>query len=215
MIQLSNIKETIKQKIPFLKSLNKAVKSFYYAKKRAYLNRSYDKSISKLYNPDVLSDRLNALNNLGKKHYYIIATENSRLGIYGYINCFLPHIAYAVEHGLIPVIDMKNYASIYQKDNENVWELFYEQPMQSDFDSLKNEDILYCPTDFWYHNLPSSYPVMSEESIYMWSSLYSAMIKYNKLSQKYLDNELKSILLYPDKTIGVIYRGTTYTRGAA
>ena len=53
-------------------------------------------------------------------------------GIFGLMGYYIPQIQYALEKGLIPIIDLQNMPNMYLEDDkfgkENAWEYFFEQP---------------------------------------------------------------------------------------
>ena len=69
------------------------------------------------------------------KIYYVIRCNLPECGLFAIYTYILDHIAYAVDHGYIPVIDSEQYPCLY-KENEPVhgvtdpW-LYYFKPMQS------------------------------------------------------------------------------------
>lgn len=207
------------RKTPFIKLWRKAINKSEYCKIMR-INRKYKKAIQPLIdNPEYLEEKMKELDKNAKgdkKVFYIIALKLSTAGIYGYINNFLPHIAYAVSKGFIPVIDMQNYDNIYlskDKGTYNSWESFYEQPMGFGLDDLSDGQVIRCLDTLWYRWAPLSCPLMSDKDLAMWSAIYNRYIRYNKKSVQYIESEQKSILKNPQNTIGVIYRGTDYTKG--
>ncbi len=212
-----HIKSLIKKYAPLIWDAHLKLRTKLSTFKVNQFNRKYRKAISNLYDEVFFEDKLNKLNSKKNTGYYIIALQNPDLGIYGYLNFYLPHIAYALSKGLIPIIDMQNYHCIYQENHENAWERFYLQPCGVGLEEIRDKKtfIQRCPTDFWYHWLPSSQPLMSDRDIVMWSHIYSAFIHYNDKSKSYLADEMKRVLIEPEKTIGVIYRGGAYTKGKA
>lgn len=211
-------KQIIKR-IPGVQNSIHKIKNWMWNRERESYNQEYENHIRLLFRREVFEEKVDAIKRSIQRgdnvRYYIVATENTKLGIFGYVNCFLPHIAYAIAKGYVPVIDMQHYKSIYQVSNENVWETFFDQPFGIGLDSITNGKVLRCPTSFWYHKLPSSFPLMNERELNMWSMCVSACIKMTERSQLYLLREQEAILTRPEKTIGVIYRGTTYTKGEA
>lgn len=182
-------------------------------------NVEYKRNIEQLKKPDVLEKYIHNLKHIKLKEenltYYVISLTHPGVGIIGYIVNILPHIAYAVAKGYIPVIDMKNYPSIYQEKDENAWELFFEQPMNKNLEDTKQGKVIYCPNTLWYRWGPSSCPMMEDDETKMWGRILEEYIRYNDCTKIYLEDETKSILQYPEKTIAALYRGTDYTKGRA
>lgn len=198
-----------------------------YQKKKEYnqimsWNEEYRKTIEPLFDIPFLKRKIQELyTSKNNRTVYVINQENTKVGIYGYINCFLPHIAYAIAKGYIPVIDMQTRKNIYLSTEEyskggvNAWEKFYEQPMNIGLNDLDEKTVIYCPSRLWYRWMPNSCPLMSDQEIEMWSTIYREFVRYNKESQAYVDSEFNSILGAYKNVLGIIYRGTTYTKGHA
>lgn len=69
----------------------------------------------------------------GKPIYFIIGFDDpQKSGWTVWERVVLYNCIYAKDHGMIPVVDMKNYRSIYQREKDygkvNVWDQFYLQP---------------------------------------------------------------------------------------
>lgn len=214
---MSRLKQALKSTFPFIWKAVLRIKTNVNTKRVIALNKKYKKAIMELYREDFFNQQLYRIQNGESSKCYIIALQNPDLGIYGYLNYYLPHIAYALAKGYIPIIDMKNYHSVYQVDQENAWESFFQQPCGMRLNDSREEGykVLYSPTDFWYSWLPSSQPIMSDQDTKMWANVYRSFIHYNERSLSYLQSEMKQVLAEPDKTVGVIYRGCAYTKGKA
>ena len=185
-------------------------------------NEAYRKTIAPLMNEAVLAEKIARLDQIKQERspiYYVIAQQNTKVGIFGYMNCFLPHIAYAVAKGYIPVIDMQSFDNIYiprdRLGEVNAWEMFFEQPMNVGLENIGNGTVIRCTDTLWYRWMPNSCPLMSDKEIKMWSTIYRKYVRLNCSAQQYIDAEQKEILKNSSDIIGVIYRGTTYTKGQA
>ena len=218
----NGLRNWIKEKLPAVRKAYSGIRSAAETKKINKINEQYRKIIAPLMEEQILKQKIEELDlwqKNGPKTYYIIAQQNTKVGIYGYLNCFLPHIAYAVAKGYIPVVDMKSYNNIYipqgQFGSLNAWELFFQQPMGVGLEDLSDGEVIRCPDMLWYRWLPNSCPMMSDKEIKMWATLYDRYIRHNETTQRYLNAEKDSILKNREKTVGVIYRGTTYTKGQA
>lgn len=67
------------------------------------------------------------------KTFYVIRLFPPATGFLANYNYILGYMKYAFEKGWIPVVDMENYATLYQEKEpvngtRNVWEYFFEQP---------------------------------------------------------------------------------------
>lgn len=218
----NKLRNFVKEHLPFIKNAYATVRNAQEKKKIQHLNEVYRRTIEPLKNPAVLEQHIAQLDTAAsgeKKTYYVIAQQNTKVGIYGYLNCFLPHIAYAVAKGYIPVIDMRSYENIYiPKDHfgsVNAWELFFRQPMDVGLDDMSDGEVIRCPDMLWYHGMPNSCPMMNDQELAMWAALYKKYIRHNAKAEGYIRDEMSRILTDPERTVGVIYRGTTYTKGQA
>ena len=59
---------------------------------------------------------------------YVIGIDFHDEGLMSIVNSVMTHIEYALDRGYTPVVNMKDFQSIYHKEDENVWECFFEQP---------------------------------------------------------------------------------------
>ena len=58
-------------------------------------------------------------------------------GLFSNFIKFCGGFKYCEENGLVPVIDMKNHANMYQQSkSENSWEHFFEQPCGYSLDEI-------------------------------------------------------------------------------
>lgn len=210
------------KRVPMIRNAYSSVRKIIERLRIEKANKRYRKIIAPLLDEYYLNEKIEALDQIslkGNKTYYIIAQQNTKVGIFGYINCFLPHIAYAVAKGYIPVIDMQSYNSIYIPESEygsvNAWELFFEQPMNVGLEDISDGKVIRCPDTLWYRWMPNSCPMMSDDEIKMWATLYAKYIRYTAKAKRYIEAEQNEILRNRNGTVGVIYRGTTYTKGQA
>lgn len=218
------MKEAVRKvykRIPSLKHLNRWMHNRAEYNKTMRLNRKYKRAIAPLHDSIKLTERISALKEEcttpDKATYYVISQSNEKVGILGYVNVFLPHIAYAISKGWIPVVDMKKHKYIYSPEGEdiNVWELFFKQPCDIGLNDITYRNIIHCNENLWYRWMPNTCPLMSEADISLWASIYAEFVRLNHKADQYVKAEQNEILLSPDKTVGVIYRGTTYTKGQA
>lgn len=214
------IKKVLRQSTVVLR-LSRAIRKRIENNRIMHLNRKYRRAIASLYDKNELDNRIArvnaAMNKSEQATYYIVSQSNETVGIFGYINVFLPHIAFAVSKGWVPVIDMESHRYIYTPDGEatNVWEMFFNQPCGVGLNDLIGKKTIRCNEDLWYRWMPNTCPLMKDDDIALWSALYHRFVSPNLRAGCYMQKELDEILKEPEKTVGVIYRGTTYTKGLA
>ena len=150
---------------------------------------------------------------------YIIRRQAESAGLFSYFITILGGIAYADRHGLIPVVDMKNYNNPYLYPEEtgkiNAWEYYFTQP-----GNISLEDALSCKkyilgrdsakhvrpellANFLYNRRTKTY------KLDYWREICRKYIRFTPevnarleaLKQKYQDKRI----------LGVLLRGTDYT----
>ena len=98
--------------------------SLFHKKKHEFIYYLFWTKDKKKFNP--------SSTNKFSKTPYIIRREDAGLGFFAVINFTVVAIAYAEKKGYIPVVDMKNYPSMYLDACEigrvNAWEYYCEQP---------------------------------------------------------------------------------------
>ena len=151
-----------------------------------------------------------------EKTYYLIRRTPGMLGLFSYVATNLGHIKYAVDHGYIPVIDMQNYENTYLPKSllgkENAWEYFFEQPVNIsllDIEHSKNVILSWAESPKEY---PGADMTVDADQYAMWKAYADQYLKIKpeiraKIDQTY--DELSS----GKKMLGVLCRGTDYTKG--
>lgn len=162
--------------------------------------------------------------NLLNSKYLIIKREceNSGLGLFAYYVTILARIEYALRHQMIPVVDMKNYANTFHRENEvgkiNTWELFFEQPCNVSLEeALKSRTARYV-----WNDIPSYHPNDSLDFLYnadivaYYHSVAEKYIRFQPHVKEILRNAEREILGEEEfnkrkRILGVLARGTDYT----
>lgn len=155
------------------------------------------------------------------KTIVIIGREVMGLGLFGYINNFLEYIREIIGLGYVPVIDMQNYHSAYQEDEEfkkvNAWELFFEQPMDiSVEEAYQSKHVIHIPDTWVIANGP--YKVgdvyYNLEVRREYCSFMAKYIRPNETMAKKISEEYEKLFCWirekKKKILGVLYRGTDF-----
>lgn len=149
----------------------------------------------------------------------MIRCDLTQCGLFALFMYVLDHIAIAEERGYIPVVDARQFELYKCKEmnNENVWELFFEQINDQSFeDILKNENYVLSRVGFpmykglyYYRTKPNILP--KKEQV---AELNSIVKRYIKIKQNILNDvdpyveKLKS----NKRTLGIHIRGTDMYR---
>lgn len=162
--------------------------------------------------------------NLLNSQYLIIkrACERSGLGLFAYYVTMLSRIEYALRHGMIPVVDMKNYANTFHRKDEvgkvNTWEMFFEQPCNVSLEeALKSGKARYVWDDIpEYHPNDSLDFLYNDEILSYYHSVAEKYIRFQPQVLQILKEKEKEIFgvetpYRTERILGVLARGTDYT----
>lgn len=143
------------------------------------------------------------------KNIYII-NRREKVGLFSYVETTLRYIAYAIEKGYIPYVDMKGIANSYvddeQNDKVNMWDLYFKQPCIESVDSYPNK--IYCKEEDM-SNIPYRGDMSLKKSIYFWGSMYNSFLKLNEVSNTYFQKEYQQLFGNSGEgVLGVLIRGT-------
>ena len=151
--------------------------------------------------------------------FYVIGRDNPIAGGWSLINTTMMHMAFAHDHGYIPVVDMQNYRNQYTKLEElgkvNFWEKFFLQPAGY---SLK--DIIHakhviinstalCPLPE-YNASDGSNIWEDEKKLSKYRHIFNTYVRFNEITQKFLDAQVDKTLKECKSVIGVLCRGTDF-----
>ena len=167
----------------------------------------YDEVMSYTY---MFSDKrtLGSLN--PDKKFWVFDAHYGNLGIFNVYNKALSCMKYAAKKGFVPVpriTDSRGLLGIYQDNKEDdFWSKFYEYPENYSMDEVLNSKNVYF-SPFFYNgtimqNLMNEY---GKDISFPWPKG-----KYNDRVKEYIKNRESTFLPYPERTLGVLARGTDY-----
>ncbi len=150
------------------------------------------------------------------EQYYVIRRNHYYAGVLSAYVYVLGHLKYALQKGWIPIVDMENYPSFYQKrgkqGRDNIWEYFFEQPTSG----LNLRDV------YRSQNVILSYPGALEDmptpdmpyfsdtkQLKEWRALSSKIPCKDHIASIADDVAVQMNLKY-ENTLGVLLRGTDY-----
>jgi hypothetical protein len=159
----------------------------------------------------------------GKEHvdktFYVIGVDEGWCGLFAIVTHQLTHIAYAIEKGYTPIVDLKNYHSQYisfdDRFHYNSWEFFFEQPCGYDLKDLKKaRKVIYSVSYFDPPNrkylMPYETIVYDSEKINYWSALFKSYIRINNEVRKGIEERTRFLFMDKKHILGVLLRGTDY-----
>ena len=158
----------------------------------------------------------------GRKKYYIIRHRDT--GYCGWTvweRIVLYNCIYAIDHHMIPVVDMKNYKSIYQEKEQlgktNIWDIYYKQPAKHTLEEAYNSGnyVLSDPSQEWFN-----YIRMRRKKCFSNEYLrkcFHSYVRWNSNTVRILEEKYKSILPKEEtgkklRLFGLCVRGTDYKK---
>lgn len=159
-----------------------------------------------------------------ERTFYIITGARTTTGLGALILRELYHILYAIKCGYIPLVDLKHYKNQYFKDKreykDNAWEYFFKQPLNLGLDDIKDEDEVIiaenvlCPLVLPFELHPLFYPknlVQDFKTKKIKNELTEFLI-FNDETKLYLEKKANEAFNGANDVLGVLLRGTDYTK---
>lgn len=151
------------------------------------------------------------------KTFYVIRRKPQGAGLFSNFILALQHTYIAKERNLIPVVDYETYPSFYQEDHaihgtRNVWEYYFEKispyTLKEVYNSknvILSNSIPPAPSHWWTLDIFNE-PHFSHALETM------KLIKFNKITQNYLEQKYNEIIPKNKKILGIQIRGTDYNK---
>lgn len=149
------------------------------------------------------------------KTFFVIRLCPPGTGFLANYNYVLGYMKYAFDKGWIPVVDMENYATLYQEEEpingtRNVWEYFFEQPFDPvtkkryTLDEVyKSKNVVLAKADD-----QSMYDSSLREEVLEWQYEMSLLVPFKKDMQEHINKVASECLPQNVKVLGVPTRGS-------
>lgn len=160
-----------------------------------------------------------------QKTFYITGGVAKTTGFGAMVLRELYHIVYAVKCGYIPIVDLKHHNNQYFKDNreykDNVWEYYFKQPFNFGLGDIKDEDeviisseLIFCPLADRFEEAPLSFPkyIMEDFKTKKIKNELSEFLIFNDETKLYLEKKANETFNGANDVLGVLLRGTDYTK---
>ena len=161
-----------------------------------------------------------------EKKFLVIRRRGYGMGLFSYFLTNLGWINYAFENGYVPVVDMKTYRSVYhhskiKKKRENVWDLFFGQPAAFNLDDISKAKNVTLIEEGALPDVPYFLPSLGKDEnieignaaqLAKWRDLASKCVVPNTEALKNFVSSVFEDALSGGGVIGVLARGTDYTR---
>lgn len=148
-----------------------------------------------------------------EKFYLISRTEY--VGLFSYVMTVMRHVGYALEQGLIPVVDMRGIKNPYVEEGleqaTNWWELYFEQPGRVELaEADKNPSLKIMSKEQNMSTIPhGGNAIYLKKSKWYWSTVYREFFKLNQTTKDYFEQEYHAIMgADGSNVLGVLVRGT-------
>ena len=153
----------------------------------------------------------------------IIRPNTEIFGLFGIFQIIIIRIREAIEKGWHPVVDLKEYKTIYHNDCNvgkiNVWEYFFRQPQEIDLDqAMSSKNVVIIEGNNLVTNPQYTYGkvVFNQEVRKIYHDISQKYVKLNEATLNILDAHYEKVFttkIRPkDKVLGVAYRGTDYQK---
>jgi hypothetical protein len=151
---------------------------------------------------------INSFGNLNKNKIFYVIRRSPGTGLFSNLTFVLNHILIAKKFGFIPVVDMKNFITIYNEknsiyDTQNAWEYYFKPISNYSLDEVyKSYKVVFCDNKFYS---TFCYNIEKNDSM---KKIFQNEIKFNDK----IYNEFKYIQKknYKGKILGIHFRGTSY-----
>jgi hypothetical protein len=187
-----------------MKLLNKFKKTFLNFNANAL---QYSK---KIHNKDIeISFSKFGIKNKDKTFYIIKRTPGA--GLFSNVIFVLNHLLITKRHNFIPIIDMKNFPTIYNEKNminktNNSWEYYFESLNKHKLEDVYKSQKVIITSNRFYRSMTHEINSKNFKKVKKFIKVKKNHIDF---ANKFFDKNLKN-----KKVLGVHYRGTSYKSSA-
>lgn len=186
---------------------NPTIKRFFWKIKQIF---SYQRSVEQIFH--------NGTEHPDQTFYVIRITWQVPAGLFAMLKSILSHIAYAIDKGMIPIIDMKhsvNGAALQDlSEDQEPWELLFEQPMAYTLTDVSRCKNVIVSNDKQAPRLNYEINVDITENrlqLAKYRAMFKKYIKPIAEAQLFLDAAYKQTINPSQRVLGILCRGTDYT----
>lgn len=161
----------------------------------------------------------------GDKTFYVIRCDLPECGLFAIFMYVLDHVAYAVDKGYVPVLDIEQYKCLYKEDIpvngvSNPWNYYFKEIMPYDSNKLvKCKNVIYSAIKFphykaiYYYREKEKNVLPGKEQLQELKHLVDIYFPFtDDLNEKLKKDSM--VLNRFDRLLGIHVRGTDmYTEG--
>ena len=183
-------------------------------------------SICKYFDPPLFKN-VSWGNDNPDKRFMLIRHIDRESGLCSHVLYNLGWIDYALSHGMIPIVDLQKHPTLYHKafqfKRSNVWECFFEQPLNYKIvDIFRSKNITIrdgfgmpevgCDLIYWRERKYFKNMYADNDSWRHYQLVCSRYIRIlPAILERYKNNEFEDALAHTG-VIGVLARGTDYVK---
>ena len=151
------------------------------------------------------------------RHFLVIRRNEPQAGLCSFFITMLGWIGYAVDHGMVPVVDLQTYRNIYlgrgERGRVNAWDFFFQQPGGFSLNAIRHAAKVTIATGVppWKDFCPKmSVEAMSEGNaqLWEWRKVVANCIRLNEEVAGLRNEPFEAAL--QTGVVGVLARGTDY-----
>lgn len=172
--------------------------------------------------------------NSSDKTFFIVHERQSG-GIFVYLVGCMVQIAYALQKGYVPVVDMLNFPTTLRNDDQsdiNAWELYFKQPADIGVQDVygaehilfhgEEECRLFYVGDVDSDKIYEEYDIVLDESktfsawydnkelMKRFQNFWRAYVRYSDNAKEYIEQKYQELFSGKKRILGVLCRGTDY-----
>lgn len=159
------------------------------------------------------------------KTFYVIRCDLPECGLFAIYMYVLDHVAYAIDKGYVPVLDIEQYSCLYKEDSlvngtRNPWNYYFEERMPYNQEKIKKcKNVIYSAIKFphykaiyYYHDKEKNI-LPGKENLKELKRISDVYFPLNNTLKKELDKK-SEVLRSFKRLLGIHVRGTDmYTEG--
>lgn len=145
------------------------------------------------------------------KNFFVLNGYYSGLGLFAILSKAESCVRYVKSKGFIPVVSLTGMGNSFYADydGDDVWSKFFNQPEGYTLEEVMHSKHVFFSPLFYNGSVQSRLMdrFSDEKSVVGWPDGV-----YNKRVQDYISDQMLHFLPYPDRTLGVLARGTDYVK---
>ncbi|MCR5770792.1 MAG: hypothetical protein K6G87_06080 [Butyrivibrio sp.] len=158
----------------------------------------------------LFSDKHENGNENKDKNFMVIDARYGNLGLFALYYMAIDYALYVKSKGFIPIFNILNIngsRSIYQDfQGDEIWNKFFAQPEGYSMEDIKNsKNVYFAPIAYNARIISHIMSQSSHNTSLSWPNGH-----YSSLINDYITQRENDFLPFPEKTLGVLVRGTDY-----